>query len=206
MNWNRNSGYVGSRMSVRAAGAYDDGALPLSKITAAWLRDHEIGCTRAELRDLVEAGVPLTGEWHHTGKFFAETNFYRPEELREQIATLTPEQIAQARAAAKAARESRAVTKPVAKIYQLPKDPYVAGMEDARAALESGDLARIPEQGPASDVRRAANRAWAHDVTLPEKVVADPVGTYSRGWLVGAAQASHSCRALLENRLKVVAA
>ncbi|CPR93721.1 hypothetical protein PP568_06755 [Mycobacteroides abscessus] len=104
MTWNRNRGYVGNSMSVRAADAYDDGALPLSKVTAAWLREHEIGCTRAELLDLIAEGVVGTGEWHHTGGFFAKTSFHRPEELREQVAALTTEQIAAARTAAKARR------------------------------------------------------------------------------------------------------
>ncbi|WP_018600999.1 hypothetical protein [Mycobacterium sp. 155] len=106
MTWNRNSGYVGNRMSVRATAAYDDGALPLSKITTAWVREHGIDCTRAALLDLVTEGVVGTGEWHHTGGFFAETGFYRPEQLREQVAALTSEQIAAARRAAKARRES----------------------------------------------------------------------------------------------------
>lgn len=102
-----NSGYVGKRMSVRAAAAYDDDARPLSKIDAAWLKDHMIGCTKAELRDLIDAGLLWASEWHHTGEFFAETDFYRPSEVRERVAflKLKPEQIAEARAASKKARE-----------------------------------------------------------------------------------------------------
>ena len=99
-------GYLGQSMSVRAAAAYDDDARPLSKITAKWLRDHGINCTPAELRDLVSTLTVTTTEWHHTGKHFAMTDFYRPDELRRQVNDLTREQIAAARVEAKSEREA----------------------------------------------------------------------------------------------------
>ena len=99
-------GYLDQSMSVRAAAAYDDDARPLSKINAQWLREHGIGCTTAELRDLVCTFTVITTEWHHTGKHFAMTDFYRPAELRRQVNALTREEIAHARAEAKREREA----------------------------------------------------------------------------------------------------
>lgn len=80
-----NRGYVGSRMSVRAVEAYHEGKKPLSKWTKTEILDEcELqGATAEELaklksyrlKDLRECVLTLT-EWHHTGKFFNETNFY----------------------------------------------------------------------------------------------------------------------------------
>lgn len=95
-------GYVGQSMSVNARDAYDDGAVPLSGITAAWVRDHEIGCTVAELKDLIATYKVMTLEYHHTGKHFNSTDFYRPEDVRKQVAALSAEDIAKARAEVKA--------------------------------------------------------------------------------------------------------
>lgn len=108
-----NRGYVRWSMSERAAAAYDDGALPLSKIDSYWLNQHGINCSRAELRDLVAANdVPgfscgvRASEWHHTSKFFNETSFYRPEDVRNQVNPLGGTLIGEIRAAVKMYRKA----------------------------------------------------------------------------------------------------
>lgn len=74
--------YIGSKMSINAAAAYDAGEKPWSK----WTKD-ELFCALSldgERRALLQK---LTAEelrcelltyagWHHTGAFFAETNFW----------------------------------------------------------------------------------------------------------------------------------
>ena len=88
--WNRNSGYVGNKMSVRAKEAYDDGEMPLSKWTKSDIIDRieelidyndikikfDINAlnklTKSELIDL----FLYQSSWHHTGKYFNQTDFY----------------------------------------------------------------------------------------------------------------------------------
>ena len=65
------SGYNRQKcMSNNAVAAYEDGLLPKSKLKA-WQK-------RA-----VEAGAVMKAEWHHTGKFYGETNFYNPADFEE---------------------------------------------------------------------------------------------------------------------------
>ena len=82
-------GYLDQSMSVRAAAAYDDDARPLSKINAQWLREHGIGCTPAELRDLVCTFTVITTEWHHTVEWLEwHGKGVRPDEHRADGATV----------------------------------------------------------------------------------------------------------------------
>lgn len=104
MTGGRGNGYDGLSMSNNARSAYDDGAVPLSGINAAWVREHDIGCTVTVLKDLIAASVVQTSEWHHTSRHYNETEFYRPKAVREAVAALTPEAIAKARAEVKAAK------------------------------------------------------------------------------------------------------
>lgn len=95
--FNLNSGYVGQSMSVRAKEAYSSGEKPLSKWTKTEIiaRIHE----RIEDESIDDPGEELLkalpsfslqtlkelclseSSWHHTGKFFNETNFYDVCEL-----------------------------------------------------------------------------------------------------------------------------
>ena len=84
-------GYIGQRMSERAAEAYDIGEKPFSK----WTKSEIIG----RLQKLIDSGELESSEddmkrikrltsktvkyaflkkssWHHTGKYFKETDFY----------------------------------------------------------------------------------------------------------------------------------
>jgi hypothetical protein len=69
-------GYSGTRMSNRAVAAYDRGRLPLSKITAGALRDNGIPLKLGEFKALVADYEIIGDEWHHTGSYFAETEFF----------------------------------------------------------------------------------------------------------------------------------
>lgn len=63
------SGYNRQKcMSNNAVAAYEDGLLPKSKLKA-WQK-------RA-----VETGTVMKAEWHHTGKFYSETDFYDPADF-----------------------------------------------------------------------------------------------------------------------------
>lgn len=89
--YNVNSGYVGQSMSRRAAAAYDNGEKPLSKWTKSEILSR-LSEKAAENGETLPAGyienlkkVSLENlrifflketSWHHTGKFFNETNFY----------------------------------------------------------------------------------------------------------------------------------
>ena len=143
-----NRGYVGWSMSERAVAAYDDGALPLSKIDSYWLNQHGINCSRAELRDLVTANdVPgfscgvRASEWHHTSKFFNETSFYRPEDVRNQVNPLGGGLIGEIRAAVKAYRKAadndgrRAAIHTLTELNRRARDLQAAAAEAREASV-----------------------------------------------------------------------
>lgn len=88
-NNNANRGYVGYSMSVRAAQAYDNGEMPLSKWTKKLILErireilyenpaHEITADDFEkLRlDELKKHVLVRSSWHHTSKYFNRTDFY----------------------------------------------------------------------------------------------------------------------------------
>lgn len=64
----RTTYHDGNRMSQRAFVAYEAGLVPASKI-------------RGVPASLIHAHIPAE-EWHHTGTFAAETNFYHPHAVR----------------------------------------------------------------------------------------------------------------------------
>jgi len=79
-----NSGYVGQSMSVRAAAAYDAGESPMSKWTKVAILDaiEEVygkealdHCRKLSLQELRDEFLNQRG-WHHSGKYFHETDFY----------------------------------------------------------------------------------------------------------------------------------
>ena len=84
-------GYVGRSMSVGACEAYRDGEMPKSKWTKAAMVEAIKACCDAN--DLAYAAVVerlskvemfdrffYRSSWHHTGKFFNETDFYSVDE------------------------------------------------------------------------------------------------------------------------------
>ena len=115
-----NSGYIGYSMSRRAAEAYEDGEKPRSK----WTKKAMIAAIKDACDDLDLAYDPAiekmkkaelfhtflyNSSWHHTGKFFNETDFYAIVEdaLADRFPEMSDRQIAE-REAARAA-EWRAI-------------------------------------------------------------------------------------------------
>lgn len=100
VKWNQ-SGYVGTSMSVRAVEAYEDGYMPLSKWTKKAILAEVASVYGAEVatyvqswsKDFLAKTFLEYKEWHHTGKFATETDFYGiREELdkKEILATVPP--------------------------------------------------------------------------------------------------------------------
>lgn len=87
--WNFNSGYIGKKMSVRAAEAYDSGEMPLSKWSKTkivssineFMKDDEweihFDLEKFKKLSLNEMRSFLyASSWHHTGSFYSKTKFY----------------------------------------------------------------------------------------------------------------------------------
>ena len=82
--FNSNSGYVGQSMSVRAAEAYQNGEMPLSKwnkaaileeIEASYGKEARGHCQTLSLGELRSTFLEVSS-WHHTGSYFGKTDFY----------------------------------------------------------------------------------------------------------------------------------
>lgn len=91
------SGYIDYSISLRAAEAYQDGAFTLSGVRAADLAG--TGLTVEAFRAGVRAGIIASTEWHHTSKMYNRTDFFRPDDVREQIA-IDPTIVERSRSAA----------------------------------------------------------------------------------------------------------
>ena len=63
-------GYIGHKRSERSQSAIDRGLLTKTQL-CAWQK-------RA-----IEAGAVLPLEWHHTGKYFSQTNYYDPKDFEQ---------------------------------------------------------------------------------------------------------------------------
>lgn len=63
-------GYIGSKRSIRSQEAIESGLKTYSELSA-WQK-------RAVDRNAVSPA-----EWHHTGKYFAKTNYYDPDDFSE---------------------------------------------------------------------------------------------------------------------------
>lgn len=114
-----NSGYIGYSMSRRAAEAYEDGEKPRSK----WTKKAMIAAIKDACDDLDLAYDPAiekmkkdelfhtflyNSSWHHTGKFFNETDFYAIVEdaLADRFPEMSDRQIAEREAARAAERRA----------------------------------------------------------------------------------------------------
>lgn len=85
MSWG-NSGYIGQSMSIRASIAYDNGEKPWSKWTKweildALKNDYDVPADKLAIiekfrLDTLKGYFLYSSSWHHTGKYFNETNFY----------------------------------------------------------------------------------------------------------------------------------
>lgn len=100
VRWNQ-SGYVGTSMSVRAVKAYDNGYMPLSKWTKKEILEEVMSLYGEEVvshvkswsKDFLAEKFLEYKEWHHTGKYATETNFYGIKEdldKEEILATIPP--------------------------------------------------------------------------------------------------------------------
>ena len=84
-------GYIGQRMSERAASAYDMGEKPLSKWKKSNIIERlkelvalgELEATAEQLKQIEKLSLKTlkvsflrSSSWHHTGKYYNETNFY----------------------------------------------------------------------------------------------------------------------------------
>ena len=87
-----NSGYVGRSMSKRAEEAYESGEKPISKwgkgkilslISTTYGKEAGERARKLTLAELRERFLRY-GSWHHTGKFFRKTDFYRFAEGMEE--------------------------------------------------------------------------------------------------------------------------
>ena len=83
------NGYIGHSMSVNAKEAYDDGRMPLSawgkydiieKVGDLYGEDAAKHCEALTAKELKDSLLVSGSEYHHTGKFFAETVFYHVNE------------------------------------------------------------------------------------------------------------------------------
>lgn len=91
--FNRNSGYVGNRMSIRANEAYENGEMPLSKWSKGSIiygisecisnNDLQVDYSESDLEKLTKKELECflrLSSWHHTGSCFRETHFYEIDE------------------------------------------------------------------------------------------------------------------------------
>lgn len=114
-----NSGYIGYSMSRRAAEAYEGGEMPRSKWTKkAMVAAIEDACDELDLEydpaiekmkkvELFDTFL-YNSSWHHTGKFFNETDFYAIDEdaLADRFPELSDEQLEEREATRAAERQA----------------------------------------------------------------------------------------------------
>ena len=72
------AGYIGRRMSVNAAAAYQEGKKPVSNITKEDIQEHGINEGITFFRWFVKKYCS-SSEWHHTSSKYNETSFYDVE-------------------------------------------------------------------------------------------------------------------------------
>lgn len=114
-----NSGYIGYSMSRRAAEAYEDGEMPKSKWTKkAMVAAIKDACGELDLEydpaiekmkkvELFDTFL-YNSSWHHTSKFFNETDFYAIVEdaLADRFPELSVEQLEEREATRAAERQA----------------------------------------------------------------------------------------------------
>ena len=115
-----NSGYIGYSMSRRAAEAYEDGEMPKSKWTKkAMVAAIQSYCDEFDMlfdpdllkgmhKDEVFERFFHESSWHHTSKFFNETDFYKLDEdaLADRFPELSDEQLEEREATRAAERQA----------------------------------------------------------------------------------------------------
>lgn len=103
-----NSGYVDYSMSVNAWNAYENGEMPISQwkkvnileaLEKAYSKAYSDIAGKYPLKILKDTCLECTS-WHHTSKFFTETDFYSVREDIESVEQLVSELEANAKKAA----------------------------------------------------------------------------------------------------------
>ncbi|MCR2051435.1 hypothetical protein NSA19_00905 [Actinomyces bowdenii] len=115
--------------SVRAQAAEDDGAVPVSRITQAWLDRHGIQARAPFIKWLIRTGQIRSDEWHHTGRRYRRTPHYRPEWVMAEIVDM--------QAADKGIHWMRAV-----RFWNLPDDERPKTKEDWRVLQAAAAMGR----------------------------------------------------------------
>lgn len=77
----RNSGYVGNRMSKNAYVAHREGQFPISKLTVQMLRDSGFTYSVAFFKWLCDKGYNRPIAFHHTGVGYKMTAFYSADTI-----------------------------------------------------------------------------------------------------------------------------
>lgn len=116
---NASSGYIGWSMSRRALEAYENGEMPKSKWTKkAMVTAIKDACDDLDLvydpaiekmkKDDLFHTFLYNSSWHHTGKFFNETDFYAIDEdaLADRFPEMSDRQLAERKAARAAERQA----------------------------------------------------------------------------------------------------
>lgn len=74
--------------SNNAVWAEENGMVTKSKITAAWLRKNGIDEKLTTIKLLIKVEAIWPEEWHHTSRFFNQTDYYSAESIVERLAEL----------------------------------------------------------------------------------------------------------------------
>ena len=82
-------------MSNNAVYAYEEGRKPLSKFTKSDLTSKNIDLSLSFVKYLAKEKIWTTYEWHHSSYAFNKIKFYDLEVLKETLADLSKEELAQ---------------------------------------------------------------------------------------------------------------
>lgn len=173
-----NSGYIGYSMSRRAAEAYEDGEMPKSKWTKkAMVAAIQSYCDEFDMlfdpdllkgmhKDEVFERFFHESSWHHTSKFFNETDFYKLDEdaVCGSFRPMNPTEVAERDAVRRQAiEEEKAVREAMraAEIEQL--DRHRAYREEHGFAPDT--VAAFAHEHPECCQERVSRKATASSPT-----------------------------------------
>lgn len=96
-------------MSNNAVYAYEEGRKPLSKFTKSDLTSQNINLSLSFVKYLAKEKIWSTSEWHHSSYAFNKVKFYDLEVLKDTLADLSKEEIAQHQVNFKNSKKSQLV-------------------------------------------------------------------------------------------------
>lgn len=94
-------------MSNNAVYAYEEGRKPLSQFTKNDLKSQNIDLSLSFVKFLAKQNIWTTYEWHHCSSAFNEVKFYDLEVLKDTLADLSKEELAQHQADYKNFKKSK---------------------------------------------------------------------------------------------------